>query len=102
MILSHFGWYKNPRPGHAWFLENRSQPSFRKEKTHQQNLGALKLLRPRFGKHRLSDITPEEIEAYLMTKLNSGKRVYAKSGLQLRGRFKPATVHQEFRILVAS
>ena len=34
-----------------------------------------------------------------MTRLNSGKRVYTKSGLQLRGRLKPATVHQEFRIL---
>ena len=27
-----------------WFLENRSQPPFRREKTHLQNLGALKFL----------------------------------------------------------
>ena len=59
----------------------------------------MKFLRPRFGKNKLSDITPENIEAYLMTRLNTGKRVYTKSGLQLRGRLKPATVHQEFRIL---
>ena len=82
-----------------WFLENRSKPPFRSEQTHQQNLSALKFLRPRFGKNKLSDITPENIEAYLMTRLNTGKRVYTKSGLQLRGRLKPATVHQEFRIL---
>ena len=82
-----------------WFLENRSQPPFRGEKTHLQNLSALKLLRPRFGKNKLSDITPEEIESFLMTRLNTGKRVHTKSGLQLRGRLKPATVHQEFRIL---
>ncbi len=82
-----------------WFLENRSKPPFRGEPTHRQHLGALKFLRPRFGKERLSDITAEEIEAYLMTRLNTGKRVYTKSGLQLRGRLKPATVHQEFRIL---
>ncbi len=82
-----------------WFLENRSQPPFRREKTHLQNLGALKFLRPRFGENRLSDITPEDIEAYLMTRLNTGKRVHTKLGLQLRGRLKPATVHQEFRIL---
>ena len=82
-----------------WFLANRSQPPFRSEQTHLQNLGALKFLRPRFGANRLSDITAEDIEAYLMTRLNSGKRVYTKSGLQLRGRLKPATVHQEFRIL---
>ena len=82
-----------------WFLANRSKPPFRSEKTHRQNLSALKFLRPRFGKHRLSNITVEDIEAYLMTRLNTGKRVYTKSGLQLRGRLKPATVHQELRIL---
>ena len=82
-----------------WFLENRSKPPFRSEQTHLHNLGALKFLRPRFGKNKLSDITPEDIEAYLMTRLNTGKRVYTKLGLQLRGRLKPATVHQEFRIL---
>ena len=82
-----------------WFLANRSNPPFRSEKTHLQNLGALKLLRPRFGANRLSDITPEEIESYLMTRLNTGKRVHTKLGLQLRGRLKPATVHQEFRVL---
>ena len=82
-----------------WFLENRSKPPFRSEKTHQQNLGALKFLRPRFGKHRLSEITAEEIESYLMTRLKTGKRVHTKFGLQLRGQLKPATVHQELRVL---
>ena len=82
-----------------WFLENRSKPPFRSEKTHRQNLSTLKFLRPRFGNNRLSDITPEEIEAYLMTRLNTGKRVHTKLGLQLRGRLKPATVHQDLRIL---
>ena len=82
-----------------WFLANRSQPPLRSENTHQQNLSALKFLRPRFGKHKLANITPEEIESYLMTRLNTGKRVHTKWGLQLRGRLKPATVHQEFRIL---
>ena len=82
-----------------WFLANRSQPPFRREKTHRQNLGALKFLRPRFGANRLADITPEEIESYLMMRLNTGKRVHTKSGLQLRGKLKPATVHQELRIL---
>ena len=41
----------------------------------------------------------EDIEAYLMKRLNTGKRVHTKLGLQLRGRLKPVTVHQEFRIL---
>ena len=48
-----------------------------------QNLGALKLLRPRFGENRLSDITPEEIESYLMTRLNTGKRVSSTVFYQL-------------------
>ena len=82
-----------------WFLENRSKPPFRGEQTHRQHLSALKFLRPRLGKHRLSDITVEEIESYLMMRLNTGKRVHTKLGLQLRGRLKPATVHQELRIL---
>jgi integrase len=82
-----------------WFLANRSKPPFRGEKTHEQNLSALKFLRPRFGKQKLHEITSEEIEAYLMRRLNTGKRVHTKAGLQLRGKLKPATVHQEFRIL---
>ena len=82
-----------------WFLENRSKPPFRSECNHRHNLDALKLLRPRFGEHRLSNITAEEIESYLMKRLNTGKRVYTKMGLQLRGKLKPATVHQEYRIL---
>ena len=56
-----------------WFLENRSKPPFRGEQNHRQNLGALKFLRPRFGENRLSDITVEDIEAYLMTRLNTGR-----------------------------
>ena len=56
-----------------WFLANRSQPPFRSEKTHLGNLGALKFLRPRFGENRLSEITVEEIESYLMTRLNTGR-----------------------------
>lgn len=82
-----------------WFLENRSKPPFRSEKTHQQNLNALKFLRPRFGKSKLQNITSEEIEAYLMKRLNTGKRVRTAFGPQQRGKLKPATVHQEYRIL---
>ncbi len=31
-----------------WFLEYRSKPPFRSEKTHLENLSALKFLRPRY------------------------------------------------------
>ena len=82
-----------------WFLERRSKPPFRSEGNHQQNLNALKFLRPVFGEVALSDLTAEAIEDYLAERLRSGRRVRTKFGLQLRGTVKPATVHQEFRIL---
>src|SRR5271157_3840377 len=37
-----------------WFLEKRSKPPFRAEKTHTENLNALKFLRPVFGTLRLA------------------------------------------------
>ena len=82
-----------------WFLERRSKPPFRSEGNHQQNLNAMKFLRPVFGEVALSDLTAEAIEDYLAERLRSGRRVQTKFGLQLRGTVKPATVHQEFRIL---
>ena len=82
-----------------WFLERRSKPPFRSAGNHQQNLNALKFLRPVFGGLALSEITAEAVENYLGDRLQSGRRIHTKFGLQLRGRIKPATVHQEFRIL---
>lgn len=82
-----------------WFLERRSKPPFRSAGNHQQNLNALKFLRPAFGHLALSEITAEAVENYLGERLQSGRRIHTKFGLQLRGRIKPATAHQEFRIL---
>lgn len=82
-----------------WFLENRSKPPSRKEKTHSENLNSLKFLRPRFGKVLLVEISAEAIEDYIGRRLSSGRRVHTKFGLHHRGKLKPATVHQEFGIL---
>jgi len=82
-----------------WFLERRSKPPFRSENTHAQNLNALKHLRPTFGNVLLADITPEAIEGYLCTRLQSHKCVKTAVGIRQLGKLKPATVHQEFRIL---
>jgi len=82
-----------------WFLERRSKPPFRSEGNHQQNVNALKFLRPVFGEVPLSELTAEAIEEYLADRLQSGKRIRTKLGVQHRGRIKPATAHQEFRIL---
>ncbi len=82
-----------------WFLERRSKPPHRSEKTHEQNMNAVKMLRPILGALRLSDITPEGIEDYIKNRLAEGRRIHTKFGLIHRGRIKPATVHQEFRVL---
>ena len=82
-----------------WFLDKRSKPPFRAEKTHLENLNALKFLRPAFGCLRLSEITPEAIEQYIEQRLCSGRRIHTKLGVVCRGTLKPATVHQEYRIL---
>lgn len=82
-----------------WFLERRSKPPFRSAGNHQQNVNALKFLRPVFGSLALSEITAEAVEDFLRERLDSGRRIHTKFGLQLRGKIKPATAHQEFRIL---
>jgi integrase len=82
-----------------WFLEKRSKPPIRSTKTHHQNTNAVKLLRPVFGSLLLSEITPGLIDDYIERRLNEGKRINTKFGLVRRGRVKPATVHQEFRVL---
>lgn len=82
-----------------WFLEKRSKPPMRSEKTHHQNTNAAKFLRPVFGSMFLSDITPEAIEAYIERRLHDGKRIHFKKKVVLRGKLKPATVHQEYRVL---
>jgi len=82
-----------------WFLERCSKPPFRSEGNHQQNLNALKFLRPVFGDVPLSDLTAEAIEDYVANGLWDERKVPTKFGIQLRGAIKPATVHQEFRLL---
>jgi len=82
-----------------WYLEMRSKPPFRSQKTHLMNINAIKLLRPTFGSTHLSEITPEAIEGYLKHRLKSGKRIRTRFGIKLRGKLKPMTVHQEFRVL---
>jgi integrase len=82
-----------------WFLKSRSEPPFRAHKTHLMNLNVVGLLKPTFGKLRLRDITPEAIEDYLRRRLSAGRSYHTKDGVQYRGRLKPMTVHQEFRVL---
>jgi hypothetical protein len=72
-----------------WFLERRSKPPFREEKTHLQNQNAVKLLKLTFANILLTDITPEAIEDHLWRRLNSDRRVRTKLGIRILGKLKP-------------
>ena len=87
---------------HEWadfFLEHYSQPPFRSKKTHAANQNALKKLKPVFGVQTLSAIGAEDVEEYLRWRLRQQKRVMTRLGYRELGLVKPATVHQEFRVL---
>ena len=82
-----------------FFVENYSKPPIRAEKTHEVNDNALKTLRPVFGPMKLVEIDATGIEAHLRNRLKQRRRVRRKSGVIELGLLKPATVHQEFRVL---
>ena len=82
-----------------FFLEHYSQPPFRSMKTHAANQNAVKQLKPVFGPQRLSAIGAEDVEGYLRWRLRQHKRVRTRLGHRKLGLLKPATVHQEFRVL---
>lgn len=81
------------------FLENYSKPPMRAEMTHIANLTALKSLRRVFGSQMLSEIDSDEIEGFLRQRLRQRKKVKRASGVVELGLVKPATAHQEFRVL---
>jgi len=81
------------------FLEDYSKPPIRAEKTHEANVTALKSLRPVFGEQYLSDIDADQIEQFLRWRLRQPRRVQTKDGVRELGPVKPATVHQQFRVL---
>jgi integrase len=82
-----------------FFLENYSKPPMRAEKTHQTNLRVAKHLKPAWGTSKLVDISADHVELYLRERLRQHVRVKASHGYRERGVLKPATVHQEFRVL---
>lgn len=86
----------------AWvdfFLENYSQPPLRAEKTHEANLRAGLHLKKAFGARKLGEVSADDIELYLLRRLQDRVRIKTGAGVVLREKLKPATVHQELRIL---
>jgi hypothetical protein len=81
------------------FLENYSKPPIRALGTHEANENALKSLRPVFGPMKLMEINAMQIEIHLRNRLKHRTQVRRREGIVELGLLKPATVHQEFRIL---
>jgi len=81
-----------------FFLENYSQPPLRAEKTHEANLRAGLHLKKAFGARKLGEVSADDIELYLLRRLQDRVRVKIKEGFVQRERLKPATVHQELRV----
>jgi integrase len=82
-----------------FFLENYSKPPIRAEKTHEANERAALHLKEVFGQRSVGDITADDIEQYLRRRLQTRVRVKTAAGVIEKDRLKPATVHQELRVL---
>jgi integrase len=83
----------------GFFLENYSKPPIRELKTHNANLRAIKHLKLSFGTRRIIDVTADDIELFLRERLCQHVRTKTRNGYHERGPVKPATVHQELRVL---
>lgn len=82
-----------------FFLENYSKPPIRAAKTHDANMRACKHLKSAFRSRKLADLNADEIELYLRKRLRDRVRVNTAAGFVERQELKPATVHQELRVL---
>ena len=82
-----------------FFSTNYSKPPMRAVKTHEANENALKTLRPVFGTSKLADIDATQIESHLRNRLQQKRHARRKAGIVERALLKPASVHQEFRVL---
>lgn len=81
------------------FLENYSKPPLRAERTHEINQRAAKHLNCVFAASRLVDVTADHIEVYLRDRLRQRIRIKSLLGIREGNVLRPATVHQEFRVL---
>src|SRR5438034_32174 len=80
------------------FFKSEAGP-FRAEKTHEANLRAGLHLKKAFGARKLGEVSADDIELYLLRRLQDRVRIKTGAGVVLREKLKPATVHQELRIL---
>lgn len=82
-----------------FFLENYSKPPMRAQKTHEANQRAALHLKATFGTKPVGEITADDIEHYLRRRLQTRVQVKTTEGVIQKDLLKPATVHQELRVL---
>ena len=82
-----------------FFLENYSKPPIRAEKTHEANQRSARHLIEAFRHRAVGDITADDIELYLRRRLQARVQFKTAEGVIQKDRLKPATVHQELRVL---
>jgi integrase len=82
-----------------YFLENYSKPPIRAEKTHEANQRAALHLKAAFARRSIGDISADDIEHYLRRRLQARVQFKTADGVVQKDRLKPATVHQELRVL---
>lgn len=82
-----------------FFLENYSNPPIRAEKTHEANQRAALHLKEAFERRSIGDISADDIEHYLRRRLQTRVQFKTAEGVVQKDRLKPATVHQELRVL---
>ena len=82
-----------------FFLENYSKPPIRAEKTHEANQRAALHLKGAFDRRSIGDISADDIELYLRRRLQTRVQFKTAEGIAQKDRLKPATVHQELRVL---
>lgn len=82
-----------------FFLENYSKPPIRAEKTHEANERAALHLKETFGQRAIGDFSADDVEHYLRRRLQTRVHVKTASGVIQKDLLKPATVHQELRVL---
>jgi len=82
-----------------FFLENYSKPPMRAEKTHEANERVGRYLKEAFGDRSIREISADDIELYLRKRLQARVQIKTRAGVVQKDRLKPATVHQELRVL---
>jgi len=82
-----------------FFLENYSKPPMRAEKTHEANERVGRHLKEAFGDRSIREISADDIELYLRKRLQARVQIKTRAGVVQKDRLKPATVHQELRVL---